>query len=1023
MSFLHNLTGYFRQSLIDAERLSPDDRNLLPALGLEKVEDPSSDYLAIDSQVWLSGRISPVLAKQILDAKQPIGQPPQDMTELVLFPRVDLQTSLFGETNNLKRRVLLPVGVFVRVASNGTLTPSNKRPWIPREWLAPNQSATDPIGDYVDLDAFLTLNPYEGIVGWQQLVAYCCHMLAAVVGYPLSSNAENSMQAALPLHAMPIHPDFEMSGQSLLQLEPNVVGAKANILKVLNNLRDSTEYPPLYQRFCAEQSPTLIPHQDLQYQTAVAKGHLGQMTGEFPLSPKQRNALHHFLAQQHGEILAVNGPPGTGKTTLLRSVVANLWSEAALAQGEPPLIVAASNNNQAVTNILESFAKVDEEGLTESLKGRWLPEIDSYGLYCCSSSKVNVHNPYMYLGPKGEGCMESWHTREYLDRAKEYFLTCANQWLNGQAVVISQVQEQLHQALLQTKQAIETGITLLEQVQNNAREIDLRHGGLDSLHEQITEAMQRHDYAKAHYNRTKSQLDEMYSLWERRSVWSRLLMWLPPLKRHEQRKSARLLNSWELFQNDRSDYAVEILLNQRIQQAHRERQQSEGQLNQLQQVVAVYQEATQDLTNWIETNRPAQLFSRSLEEQVHEVNDRSLRFTLFKLATHYWEARWLTEFEGFLSRGDKDKKSPWKLRRKLRRLAKLTPCFVSTFYMIPSTFMAYEMRDNCWRDIPLFDEIDLLIVDEAGQAVPDVAAASFTLAKRALIVGDTDQIEPVWSIPAYVDRANLELYGLLNEQYDYDDFWQQSGLLASSGSVMGLAQRQCFYHQFSSLQRGLYLTEHRRCYDPIVGYCNTMVYEGVLEPLRGFPKQPVPWGTFAMVATASSSRSYGGSRGNPGEADHIAEWLNAERSNILDYARQQNPKWSDKDDDEVLKLAVGIITPFSKQARLIRQALGEVGIYGLTVGTVHSLQGDERTLVLFSSVYGENDISAGKFYDMNHNMLNVAVSRAKDSFIIFGHPHVFGATAPGSPSGLLRKQIDALHRQSNLATSATEEVC
>ena len=62
MSFLHNLTGYFRQSLIDAERLSPDDRNLLPVLGIEKVEDPSSDYLAIDTQVWLNGRISPVQA-------------------------------------------------------------------------------------------------------------------------------------------------------------------------------------------------------------------------------------------------------------------------------------------------------------------------------------------------------------------------------------------------------------------------------------------------------------------------------------------------------------------------------------------------------------------------------------------------------------------------------------------------------------------------------------------------------------------------------------------------------------------------------------------------------------------------------------------------------------------------------------------------------------------------------------------------------------------------------------------------
>ena len=107
----------------------------------------------------------------------------------------------------------------------------------------------------------------------------------------------------------------------------------------------------------------------------LAKQHVGQMSGEFPLSVKQRNALHYFIEQKPGEILAVNGPPGTGKTTFLRSVVANLWTQAALNQSEAPLIVATSNNNQAVTNILESFARIEETGLDECLKGRWLPEV------------------------------------------------------------------------------------------------------------------------------------------------------------------------------------------------------------------------------------------------------------------------------------------------------------------------------------------------------------------------------------------------------------------------------------------------------------------------------------------------------------------------------------------------------------------------------------------------------------------------------------------------------------------------
>jgi superfamily I DNA and/or RNA helicase len=330
---------------------------------------------------------------------------------------------------------------------------------------------------------------------------------------------------------------------------------------------------------------------------------------------------------------------------------------------------------------------------------------------------------------------------------------------------------------------------------------------------------------------------------------------------------------------------------------------------------------------------------------------------------------------------------------------------VSTFYMTPSTFMAGEYQDRVWRDIPLFSEIDLLIVDEAGQALPEVSAASFSLAKRALVVGDTDQIEPVWSVPASVDRANLKLYNLLEDERCYDDFWLTSGLLASSGNLMRIAQRQCHYHQFPQLQRGLYLTEHRRCYDDIIGYCNALVYQGVLEPLRGDPKRHVPWGILSMVPVEEPSSSYGGSRGNPGEAKRIAQWLSAKRENILHYARQTDSKLVEKSDEEVLKTSVGIITPFSKQAMLIRTELRRQGIDGLTVGTVHSLQGDERLLVLFSSVYGMNDKGTGKFYDRGPNMLNVAVSRAKDSFIIFGHSDVFGTENRGTPSGLLRQRL------------------
>jgi superfamily I DNA and/or RNA helicase len=125
----------------------------------------------------------------------------------------------------------------------------------------------------------------------------------------------------------------------------------------------------------------------------------------------------------------------------------------------------------------------------------------------------------------------------------------------------------------------------------------------------------------------------------------------------------------------------------------------------------------------------------------------------------------------------------------------------------------------------------------------------------------------------------------------------------------------------------------------------------------------------------------------------------------LAYARQTDVKLEKLSDNAVLERAVGVVTPFSRQAALIQKQLKNYKIPKLTVGTVHSLQGDERLIVLFSSVYGEGDQSIGKFYDRSHNMLNVAVSRAKDCFLAFSHPDIFGEDGKDRPSGRLRKRL------------------
>ena len=60
-------------------------------------------------------------------------------------------------------------------------------------------------------------------------------------------------------------------------------------------------------------------------------------------------------------------------------------------------------------------------------------------------------------------------------------------------------------------------------------------------------------------------------------------------------------------------------------------------------------------------------------------------------------------------------------------------------------------------------------------------------------------------------------------------------------------------------------------------------------------------------------------------------------------------------------------------------------------------------MVLFSPTYGVGH-SGTTFFDTGDNMMNVAVSRAKDSFLVIGNLDLFREES-ASPSGLLAQHI------------------
>lgn len=67
-----------------------------------------------------------------------------------------------------------------------------------------------------------------------------------------------------------------------------------------------------------------------------------------------------------------------------------------------PIIVATSTNNQAVTNIIDSFGKIKKIGIN-NLENRWITGVNSFAVYFPSRGKEKKARTkkYHYTSVKG----------------------------------------------------------------------------------------------------------------------------------------------------------------------------------------------------------------------------------------------------------------------------------------------------------------------------------------------------------------------------------------------------------------------------------------------------------------------------------------------------------------------------------------------------------------------------------------------------------------------------------------------
>lgn len=287
---------------------------------------------------------------------------------------------------------------------------------------------------------------------------------------------------------------------------------------------------------------------------------------------------------------------------------------------------------------------------------------------------------------------------------------------------------------------------------------------------------------------------------------------------------------------------------------------------------------------------------------------------------------------------------------------------------------------------------DLVIVDEASQCSLAYILPLVYRAKRVAIVGDPNQMRPI----TIVGDAMLRRIAS-DTNHDEDDL-RERGLHHKDGSA---------YLAFDRAADGPphLLDEHYRCHPHIAKWFNEAFYGGDLVMLtdvaRSAGRRALIWKDVSGDSRRPQSR---GGWENPAQAKATVAAL----EKLIDRG-----------------VTMGVVSPYAAHASLIeryaRRRIDEEMLKDaeFVCGTAHRLQGEERDIVIFSSALTPNmPAGAAGWIEQERNLLNVAVSRARRTLVVIGHPDLDARRSPTLVS--LREHMLAVQKaegQSGLASA------
>ncbi|WP_195245443.1 AAA domain-containing protein [Clostridium celatum] len=295
------------------------------------------------------------------------------------------------------------------------------------------------------------------------------------------------------------------------------------------------------------------------------------------------------------------------------------------------------------------------------------------------------------------------------------------------------------------------------------------------------------------------------------------------------------------------------------------------------------------------------------------------------------------------------------------------------FLVTPVISTTFASVGRFMRDVKEPESLGLLIIDEAGQASPHMALGALWRCRKAIVVGDPKQVEPV--VTSDLDLIRNVFDNPIINPYK-----------SKNHSVQKFADEINMYGSYIDNKEndekewvGCPLIVHRRCIEPMFSISNSISYNDTMRKQTQKPKDNINFAYNKSQWINVEGLESGGKK------DHFIKEQGEKALEIIIE--------SFKNCDENKIPSLYVISPFTtvikgienmvKEAPELKQREDIINKWcKKNCGTVHKFQGKEANEVIF--ILGCDKKASGAVNWVNSNIVNVAATRAKYRLYIIG---------------------------------------